>query len=54
MKTKVITVHPEVNINVWTTFHGNPSKSCWDISLKTTNVNLMVAPEEKSEDHQSH
>ncbi len=31
---------------------GNPSNSCPDISLKTTNVN-MVALEEKSEVHQS-
>ncbi len=28
--------------------------SCWDISLKTTNVSLPVALEEKSGDHQSH
>ncbi len=32
-------------------FHGNPSDSCGDISLKSTNVNLMVALEKKSEDH---
>ncbi len=29
-------------------FHGNPSNSCREISLKT---NLMVALEEKPEDH---
>ncbi len=27
---------------VCTRFHGNPSNSCSDISLQTTNVNLMV------------
>ncbi len=28
--------------------------SCWDISLKTANVNLMVAPKKESKDPQSH
>ncbi len=50
--TKVIAVHPEDNVNV--RFHGNPGKSCGDIWFEVTNVNLMVALEEKSEDHQSH
>ena len=27
---------------------------CWHVSLKTTNVNLAVARQEKLEDHQSH
>ncbi len=34
-------------MNVQTKFHGIQQ------SLKTTNVNIMVALEEKSEDHQS-
>ncbi len=45
-------------MNLCNKFHGNPSNSFaenqWDISLKLTNVNLSVVPEEKSEDHQSH
>lgn len=32
---------------------GDTSNSCRDISLKTTNVNFMVAIEEKKENHQS-
>ncbi len=39
--TEVITVHPEGNMNVWTTFHHNPYKGS-DISLRTTNVNLLA------------
>lgn len=39
-------------MNVCTKFHSNPFNSRQDISLKTTNVNLAVALEEKSEDHQ--
>ncbi len=31
-----------VNMNLCNKFHGNPSSSCPDISLKTTNVNLIV------------
>lgn len=31
----------------------NPPHSSWEISLKTENVNLMVASEEKSGDYQS-
>ena len=37
-----MTIHPEGNINVCTKFQGNPSNSCWNISLKTTNHSLMV------------
>ncbi len=37
--SKVITRHPEGNMNVYAKFHGNPSSS-WGISLKTTNKNL--------------
>lgn len=43
---KVTTIHPEGHMNVCTKFHVNP-----DISLKTSNVNLMI--EEKSGYHQS-
>ncbi len=53
MFTKGITVHPDGGMNVWTKFHDNPSNSCWDISLKTTNVHLLGALQEKSDDHQS-
>lgn len=34
--------------------HELLSSSCWDDSLDTTNVNLMVAREEKSGDHFIH
>lgn len=37
--TKLITIHPEGDINVCSKFHGNPFNSRGDISLKTTNVN---------------
>lgn len=43
--TKVITIHHKGEINVCTKFPGNPS-DCWDILLKTTNVNLLVVQEE--------
>lgn len=33
-------------MNVCTEFQVNPSNGCWDISLKTINVNLMVTLEE--------
>lgn len=36
------TVPPEGDMDVWTTFHGNPSNTCWDISLKMKTVNLML------------
>lgn len=42
--TKVITSHPEGNINVCMKCNYNPS----NISLKTTKVNLMVAIQVKS------
>ncbi len=44
----LITVHPDGNVNVGNKFHGNPFSCCQDISLKTTNVNLMVVLEERS------
>lgn len=40
------------DMKVYTQFHGNPSNSCWDTSLKTTNAYLLV--ENKTEDHKSH
>lgn len=48
--TNVIAAHPEGIINVRSDFRRNPSDSCWGISIKTTNVNLMVALEGKSGD----
>ncbi len=50
--TKVIPV-PQGNIIVCTKFHSNPSNIFQDFSLKTLNVNLMVALDEKSGDQQS-
>lgn len=47
---QIITVHPMGSMNVCV---SNPSCSSSNISLKTKNVNLMVAPEEKSGHHQS-
>lgn len=38
-------------MNVFTTFHDNLSSGSWDVLLKTTKVNPMVAQEEKSEAH---
>ncbi len=52
--TKLITIHPDGNTNMSTRFHGNPSSSCRDISLRTTNVNLMVALKEKSSSKRIH
>lgn len=40
-------MYPEGDIKVGTNFHSNPSNTCWDISLKTANVNLMVVLEKK-------
>lgn len=39
---KVIRMHIVKNVNACTKFHGNLSRSCWDISLRTKNVNLLV------------
>lgn len=49
--TDVFKVHPDMK--VCTKFLSNPSNSFRDISLKTTNVNLIVALEEMSEDPKS-
>lgn len=40
-------LHPERKMNVWTKLHGNLYSSCWDISQKTANVNLIVTLEEE-------
>ena len=40
-------------MNVCPTYHGDLTKNCQDISLENKHFNLMVALEEKSEDHQS-
>ena len=45
---KVITIDPEGIMNVCITLHGNLSSSCQGISIKTANVNLMVALQVKS------
>lgn len=47
--TKVLADHPEGDMNVVSECGGNSSNSCWEISLRTANVNLIVALEEKSE-----
>lgn len=39
------------DMNVWTTFHGNTSDICWDISLQIQN--LLVTQEEKTKHHES-
>ncbi len=44
----VIEIHPEWDMNILTKFFDNPSK--WEISLKTTNVNQLMALKEKLED----
>ncbi len=44
-------IHLEGVMNVCPTSCDNPSNSYGDISLMTTNVNLMVAREEKSRGH---
>lgn len=49
---EVIKIHPKGNRNVCTTFHGNPPNICHGLSLRTTDVDVMVALEVKS--HQSH
>lgn len=43
---------PNAKMNVWTKFHYNPD-SCWDISIKATNANFMVALEKNSKTQQS-
>ncbi len=50
---KVSRLHILGTTHICTKFHCNPSNSCRDISLKNTNINLMVALEEMSGDHPS-
>lgn len=52
--TKMMSFYPKVDTNVCTKFHAMTFNSYWDISCKTTNVNLTVVPEEKLGDHQNH
>lgn len=47
----LLLIHLEANMNVCTRFHDSPSNFSQDISWKTTNVILMVALEETSENH---
>lgn len=51
--TKVVTISSGVGYK-WTKFHDSPSNSCWEMSLKNANFNLMEALEEKPGDHLSH
>ncbi len=55
-KTQDRRVYNHVSSSVKLCFELNAAvctNGCWDFSLKTTNVNFMVALEEMSEDHQS-
>ncbi len=56
MKNKSIakvTIYPGGDVNVFTKFHSSPSNAGQDISLKNTNVTLMMVLDEKPEDRQS-
>lgn len=46
-------IHPERGMNVCAKFHGGLLKTCLDISLKTTNVNVTVGLRGESEDQKS-
>lgn len=52
MIPKVFKMYPQGSLNICCEYHGNPCNSCRDILL--ANVNLLMGPEEKSEDHQIH
>lgn len=39
--SQVMTINTE-NMNACNKFHGNESDSCWEISLQTKNVNVVV------------
>lgn len=54
LSTKLLHFILSGNVSVCIMFHSNPSNSWWDISSKTTNVNFMMAREEKSGDQQGH
>lgn len=44
-------IHAKRDMDICNTFPGRPANSCWDISLKTTNINLMVVRKEKPDTH---
>lgn len=50
----MITSNPKRNMSMYDNFHGKPTNSFHDTSVKANNVNHMVALEEMSSDHQSH
>lgn len=52
MNTKVVIIHLVEGTNVSTKFNGRQFNSFWDILLKATHFNLMMALEE-SWDHQN-
>lgn len=41
-RSKLVTLHLLWTMNACTELEGNPSRSCWDISLWTKYVNLLV------------
>lgn len=41
---KVIKIYPERKIYVFTNFHGNPSNSCWNISILTIVARIVFFP----------
>lgn len=51
---KLLTIHPEGDMNVRTKLHDKSFDNCSDIELKISNVNLMVPQEDKLVVHQSH
>lgn len=53
-KSEFITFNPEGYENACAEFHGGISCGWYCISLKTTNMNLVVWHKEMSRDHQSH
>ncbi len=51
--TKVVCIPPLSTMDgVCTKFHGCPSNSCQDISIKAKTVKLMLAKQERSEESQ--
>lgn len=50
--TALFTFYPESDINFCLEFHRKSSKSCWDISLKTTNLNSTVVLKGKKSYHE--
>ena len=48
---KVIRPDPLGTLNICSKFHSNPANIYQDISLKIQNVKLMIAIDEKSQDH---